>query len=143
MPFLYSPYLKNLQKCPSTDYEEKDISLCFRLVYDQTLVNAHNFSPPAIKNPKILNNRPLDQHCANYAVSLHITIKDSRAMFKYYQETWGSEEKVRERFGNFIAQGFLCKKDGVVSGLDANNHFDVHPYKDVELKNKFNVIEPV
>ncbi|QYS91090.1 hypothetical protein JJC04_15010 [Flavobacterium covae] len=59
---------------------------------------------------------------------------------KYY-ELANSFPNFKKTAGTHIANGILDAEDGLITEENYSSHFGLYEFENVELKNKFNVIE--
>ena len=116
------------------DYIEKEIE-AYRWVF-QNINDPRNFIPLA-KDPQCSSAR---RKCGGWALSFHITEDASMEMWQKLNDIKPNHYK---KIGTHIAKGQVSKSDGKCSETDAESHFNLIEYENVDLQTKFTIVKQI
>ncbi|CAD7813381.1 hypothetical protein CHRY9390_02649 [Chryseobacterium aquaeductus] len=119
--------------CDLTKFKEVELE-SYRWTFED-INDTRNFEPIYINDPK----RKQD-NCLGFALSF-FTKKE--AGINRLKELTLNKEKLFKKLGTHISSGVLNKSDGIAGEPDNIKHFDFFVYRDVELKDKFTVLESI
>lgn len=128
-------YQKEISKfvCDLTKFKEIELE-CYRWTFED-INDIRNFEPIYINDPK----RRQD-NCLGFALSFFTT---KVAGISRLKELTLNREKLFKKLGTHISSGTLEKDDGIAGEPDEIKHFDFFTYKNVELNDKFTIIESI
>jgi len=137
--YLYRSFISKIEKCPATDYSNRNIGKCFRWIYSD-ISDLRNFEPPAVRSNRV-NHWIHVKSCGKFASSFHIDLEGSIAHYKKLCNQFGLH-KASEWFGTHIAQGSIAVSDGVCNDPCSQfSHFDIHLYVEHTLHLNFTLID--
>jgi hypothetical protein len=131
--------IKNEHKCECPNKDLKAISPfeAYRYVFED-INHKSNFLPQLKDNPARFIDDNGKKKC--YYLNLSMYSKIEGAKEKYYQLI-NTIPNFWKTAGTHIANGVLDAEDGLITEENHISHFELYEFEDVELKNKFNVIE--
>lgn len=132
--FKYQKQTENIPNCPPPTCKPMNIE-AFRFVFED-MNHRNNFLPVLLINPK----RQLSKNsvrCSGYALSF---FSSSERAKNQYLKLRKRNKNIGKRIGTHIAKGFIDETDGVVSEINKSGHFDLHEFKNVDLKRKFCIV---
>jgi hypothetical protein len=97
-----------------------------------------NFLPQLKDHPARFIDSDGKKKCDFLNLSMYSTIEGARE--KYYQLA-NSFPNFKKTAGTHIANGFLDSEDGLITEEGYLTHFELYEFENVELKNKFKIIE--
>lgn len=141
MRFKYYLYINQLPDCPPCRYEPQNRQ-AFRFVFED-FDHSNNFLPVLLINPKRINSpsfRDNNARCSGYALSFFNTLENAVRRYRGLQR---SIPNIHKSIGTHIAKGVITKKDGVISEISNNGHFDLHEFEHTNLRMRFSIVAKV
>ena len=133
MPYKYSDEVNGLTESNGNacfiNYSEKE-TIAYRWVF-APIEDPKNFIPIAKDE-----HTSLKKKCSGWALSFHETEDASKASWEHFINMKPNKYK---KIGTHIAEGKIFKTDGKCSESDANLHFNLIEYKDVNPKTNFTI----
>jgi hypothetical protein len=130
----YQKQIEGIQNCPPPVCRSITIE-SFRFVFED-INHRNNFLPVLLINPKRqLTADP--ERCSGYALSFFCSIGKAKTQYLKLKKR---NKNIGKSLGTHIAQGFINETDGLVSEINKNGHFDLHEFKNVDLKSKFSIV---
>lgn len=126
--------------CPPTSAKEMEGTV-WRWVKNP--ITEGCFDPQAVRNPPRLLRAQKDgptQECSCWGLSLHVTKPQSVQAFQDLEKLVRNARKI---FGGHVSGAKLIAAHGKGTTPESNGHFDLHPYKDVDLQKVFLTCEAI
>ena len=133
MTLKYQNEIQNLN-CDLSNFQEIERN-SFRWTFE-SIEDSRNFEPVLISAP----NRIEQIGCLGFALSVFVT---KEAGIKRHNNLTLDKPKLFKKLGSHIASGDLTKSDGIANEPDEYKHFDFFTYENVDLSNKFTVLESI
>jgi hypothetical protein len=124
-------------ECPRSDYFIFNEKAAFRFVFEDS-EHPHNFLPPVKIKPKRYLDKNAIEKCEGLGLSLYGEKYGAR---QKYDELITNFKNFKKVIGTHIAVGNIKKEDGHITKEDEITHFDMYEFNNVELAQKFQVVE--
>lgn len=138
MQFKYSAHIGAIEGCPPADYHNAEMTV-YRWVH-QGIRHPNDFLVVAMINPRRVNDPAIDlsNKCKGFGLSFYDSLQNAQ---KQYCARIAQHRHLVESIGEYVAEGKVTKRDGVISPVDKRNgHLTFHEYAGVDLKEKFVVV---
>jgi hypothetical protein len=131
--------IKNDHKCDCPNRELKAITPfeSFRYVFEDINYKS-NFLPQLKDDPARFIDTDGKKKCDYLNLSMYSKIEGAKE--RYYQLA-NSFPNFKKTAGTHIANGILESVDGLITEEGYLTHFGLYEFENIELQNKFNVIE--
>jgi len=130
--FKYQKQIESIPNYPSSACKPMNIE-AFRFVFED-MNHINNFLPVLLIKP--MRRLPTySARCSGYALSFFTTLEKARS--RYLELKKRGIKNIEENLGTHIAKGTIDETDGVVSEINKSGHFDLHEFKNTDLKRKF------
>ena len=120
-------------KCNLSDFSELQYVKAFRWVFEDC--DEKSFIPMAINNPNKYKNV-----CQGWALSFFDNQENAKNRLL---EIVNHRKLIFKKLVTHIAEGNILENDGVANSPNNYGHFDLFEYKDINLSNKFEIIETI
>ena len=123
--------------CPNKDLKAITTFEAYRYVFEDINYKS-NFLPQLKDDPARFIDANGKKKCDYLNLSMYSKIEGAKE--KYY-ELANSFPNFKKTAGTHLANGILDAEDGLITEENYSSHFGLYEFENVELKNKFNVIE--
>jgi hypothetical protein len=133
----YREAISGFAECPPAGAEGQDREAC-RFVFGD-INDQRNFLPVALISP----SRTFDgshARCISHALSLWTTRETA---LEFYRQKAKGYRRFKKTIGTHLASGRIAADDGLATRPAASGHFSFFEASQVELKSKFQIIEPL
>ena len=123
--------------CPGTDLKAIIPFLFYRYVFED-LSHKNNFLPQLKSDPARFIDADGKRKCNYLSLSMYSKIEGAKE--RYYQ-LLSSFPNFNKTAGTHIANGEIDAEDGLITKEGANSHFELYEFENVQLQNKFSIVE--
>lgn len=123
--------------CPNKDLKAIISFEVYRYVYED-INNKRNFLPQLKDDPVRFIDANGKKKCDYLSLSMYAKIEGAKE--RYYQ-LLNSFPNFNKTAGTHLANGVLDAMDGLITDEGYLTHFELYEFQNVELQNKFNIIE--
>jgi hypothetical protein len=140
--FKYQEDMDNIKNDHNCDCPNKDLKAItpfesFRYVFEDINYKS-NFLPQLKDDPARFIDANGKKKCDYLNLSMYFKIEGAKE--RYYQLA-NSFPNFKKTAGTHIANGVLESTDGLITEEGNLTHFGLYEFENIELQNKFNVIE--
>jgi hypothetical protein len=117
--------------CDLALFKEYNARQAFRWVFED-INDVRNFAPI------FMNPAAIKKDCRGWALSFY---EESSQAIARIKELARGRPTIYKKVGTHLATGILATKDGISDEPNGIGHFDHFEYINVDLKNKFSIVE--
>jgi hypothetical protein len=136
--YKYAADIAAIADCPPKAYAPVDRT-AFRFVFEDD-ANKHKSYLP---NKKVKPTRTFKddvEHCTLWTISMFVTKEEAE---KFYKDLIKKYPKIKAALGTHVAEVQITAAHGICSEVDADGHFEMHEFANVDLATVGKTIGPL